>query len=114
MYKHVLTVYGEDLNNANTPAVVKAQGNMGGLVVRAIAIADASSVESTTITVKAGETKETATEEIGEFTVASASAVKAGDVIGELTLPWDVAKYVTATYSTSNTNLRTTLGYLPR
>lgn len=115
MYGEVLKVYGEDLNLANTPKTVKAQGNMGGLVVRLVPIADAASFNATTVTVKAGDDA-TSLEEIGTFSSTVASDVKAGQVIAEFMLPWDVARYVSAELDGSGetTNARVTLGYLPR
>lgn len=116
MYGEVLTVYGEDLNYANEPKVVKAQGNMGGLVVRLLPVADATSFKATTVTVKAGDDA-TDLEEIGAFSCEQVSTeVKANQVIAELTLPWDVAKYVSAELDGSGetTNAYVTLGYLPR
>ncbi len=116
MYKHVLTVYGEDLNLANEAQIVKAQGNMGGLVVRVIALEDIATSKATTVTIKSGETKDAVTDEIGTITIEASQTYKKNDVIGELMLPWDVDKYVTATYDGSGetTTLRTTLGYIPR
>lgn len=116
MYGEVLKVYGEDLNLANEAKVVKAQGNMGGLVVRLVPIADASTFKATTVTVKAGDDASSLSE-IGEFSCELISSeVKAGQVIAEFMLPWDVARYVSAELDGSGetTNARVTLGYLPR
>lgn len=116
MLNHVVKVYDEDLNNAGTAGIVKAQGNMGGLVVRAVAIADKASVAASTFTVKGGEESNAVTTTIGTLSVASSSsAVKEGAVLAEMLLPWNVARYVTATAgSNADTNIRVTLGYLPR
>lgn len=123
MYKHDLKVYDEDLLNADTAGVVKAQGNMGGLVVRIFAIEAAQSVGSTDITIKSGEDGTTFGTTIATVNVASASAVEAGQKLAEVMLPYDVERYVTAsaaagsgagTGATADDNIRVTLGYLPR
>jgi hypothetical protein len=123
MYKHNLKVYGEDLLNGSTAGVVKAQGNMGGLVVRVFAKADAQSVGSTDVTIKSGDDGSVFGTTITVLNVASATAVEKDDLLAEAILPWDVEKYVTATAAagsdagsgaTASTNIVVTLGYLPR
>ena len=123
MYKHNLKVYGEDLLNGSTAGVVKAQGNMGGLVVRVFAKADAQTVGSTDVTIKSGDDGENFGTTITVLNVASATAVEKDDLLAEAILPWDVEKYVTAaaaagddagTGATADTNIVVTLGYLPR
>lgn len=116
MAEYCLKVWGEDLNLANTPKIVKAQGNMGGLVVRLVAIADAETFKATTVTVKQGESASDVTTACGEFTSTQATGVKAGDCVAEMILPWDVARYVTAELDGAGetANARVTLGYLPR
>lgn len=116
MAEYCLKVWGEDLNLANEPKVVKAQGNMGGLVVRLVAIADAELFKATTVTVKQGESSSEVATACGEFTSVQATDVKAGDCVAEMILPWDVARYVTAELGDEGetTNARVTLGYLPR
>ena len=123
MYKHNLKVYGEDLLNGSTAGVVKAQGNMGGLVVRVFAKADAQSVGSTDVTIKSGTDGTNFGTTITVLNVASATAVEKDDLLAEAILPWDVEKYVTAaaaagsdagTGATASTNIVVTLGYLPR
>lgn len=123
MYKHDLKVYDEDLLNADTAGVVKAQGNMGGLVVRIFAIEAAQSVGSTDVTIKSGEDGTNFNTTIATVNVASASPVEAGQKLAEVMLPYDVERYVTAsaaagadagTGATADDNIRVTLGYLPR
>lgn len=116
MIGHCLKVWGENLNLANTPKVVKAQGNMGGLVVRLVAIEDAESFNATTVTVKQGEDATAVETACGEFTSVQKADVKAGECVAEMILPWDVARYVTAELDGEGetTNARVTLGYLPR
>ena len=96
MYKHNLKVYGEDLYNGSTAGVVKAQGNMGGLVVRVLAKAAADSVTSTDVTIKSGTDGSVFGTTLAVVNVASASAVEKDDLLAEFTLPYDVEKYVTA------------------
>ena len=123
MYKHNLKVYGEDLLNGSTAGVVKAQGNMGGLVVRVFAKADAQTVGSTDVTIKSGDDGENFGTTITVLNVASATAVEKDDLLAEAIFPWDVEKYVTAAAAagsdassgaTASTNIVVTLGYLPR
>lgn len=120
MYKHNLKVYGEDLLNGSTSGVVKAQGNMGGLVVRVFAKADATKVDSTDVTIKSGNDGETFNTTLTVLNVKSSTAVEKDDLLAEAILPWDVEKYVTATAAagsdgeTADTNIVVTLGYLPR
>ena len=123
MYKFDLKVYGEDLLKGSTAGVVKAQGNMGGLVVNVFAIEAANDVDSTDITIKSGEDGTNFNTTIAVVNVASASAVEAGQKLASVMLPWDVEHYVTAaaaagsdagTGATADTNIRVTLGYLPR
>lgn len=117
-----IQVYGEDLYNAGNSGVVKAQGNMGGLVVRLFAINDATSFKATTVTVKQGDDSSSVTSDCVSFTTQAVSNVKAGQLIGEVMLPWDVSRYVTATVSGTGeggaggetANACVTLGYLPR
>lgn len=111
-----IKVYGEDLYNGGTSGVVKAQGNMGGLVVRLFAINDATTFKATTVTVKQGDDANSVTDDCVSFTTETASNVKAGQLIGEVMLSWDVARYVTASLDDAgeSTNARVTLGYLPR
>ena len=115
-----IKVYGEDLYNAGTAGVIKAQGNMGGLVVRVFAIKDAASFAKTVVTVKQGDDAESVTNDCVSFTTDAATNVKAGQLIGEVILPWNVERYVTASLagtdgkSGETTNARVTLGYLPR
>lgn len=123
MYKFDNKVYGEDLYNGSTAGVVKATGNMGGLVVRIFAKADASTVATTDFTIKSGTDGTNFGTTIVVVNAASATPVKAGQKLAEVLLPWDVETYVTAaaaagsgagTGATASTNLRVTLGYLPR
>ena len=123
MYKEYVKVYAEDLLNGSTAGVVKAQGNMGGLVVRIFAKEDAASVATTDVTVKSGSDGTTFATTVATINAASATPVKAGDLLAEVILPWDVEKYVTAaaeagsgaaTGASASTNIRVTLGYLPR
>lgn len=114
MYEHVLKVYDEDLYNDSKSGVVKAQGNMGGLVVRLVANKDTASFASTTVTVKQGDEADKVTEDCVTITGAQKSNVKAGELIAEVMLPWNVKRYVTATVDGATDDARVTLGYLPR
>lgn len=116
MYGNCLKVWGEDLNLANVAKIIKAQGNMGGLVVRLVAIADANTFKATTVTVTQGEEATAVTTACGSFTSVEKTGVVAGECVAEMILPWDVARYVTATLDGAGetTNARVTLGYLPR
>ena len=105
MYKHNLKVYGEDLLNGSTAGVVKAQGNMGGLVVRVFAKADADNVGSTDVTIKSGEDGTNFATTLTVLNVASATAVEKDDLLAEAILPWDVEKYVTAAAAVIQTSL---------
>jgi len=123
MYKHDLSVYGEDLLNGSTAGILRAGGTNLGLVVRVFAKADGDSVGSTDITIKDGTSTAAVTNTVAVVNVASASAVKAGQKLAEVTLPFDVKTFVTAsaaagsdagTGATASTNLIVTLGYIPR
>lgn len=116
MYGKTLKVYDEDLYNAGESGVVNVSGTMGALVVRLVAIEDAETFKATTVTVKQGESASEVATACGEFTSVQATDVKAGDCVAEMTLPWDVARYVTAELGDEGetTNARVTLGYLPR
>lgn len=114
MYKHDLKVYNEDLLNAGKAGIVKAQGNMGGLVVRIFAIEAAAEISSTNVTIKSGDDGKTFGTTIATVNVSSSSPVEAGQKLAEVTLPYDVERYVTASADSGDNNIRVTLGYLPR
>lgn len=123
MYKHDLSVYGEDLLNGSTAGILRAGGTNLGLVVRVFAKEDGQSVGSTDITIKDGTSAAAVTNTVATINVASASAVKAGQKLAEVSLPFDVKTFVTAsaaagsdaaTGATASTNLIVTLGYIPR
>lgn len=116
MYNHKLKVYGEDLYNAGTSGVVFVGGTMAALKVIVVANADAVSFKASTVTIKHGDTKDAVSTELGEITIAVASNVKEGDVLGSYMLPDDVKDYVTASMDESgeSTYARVTLEYLPR
>lgn len=123
MYKHDLSVYGEDLLNGSTAGIIRAGGTNLGLVVRVFAKEDGQSVGSTDITIKDGASAAAVTNSVAVVNVASASPVKAGQKLAEVTLPFDVKTFVTAsaaagsdagTGATASTNLIVTLGYIPR
>lgn len=123
MYDFDLKVYGEDLLNAGTAGVVKAQGNMGGLVVRIFAIEAAQGIGSTDVTIKSGEDGTNFGTTVAVVEAYSASPVEAGQKLAEVMLPYDVERYVTAsadagsgagTGAIADDNIRVTLGYLPR
>lgn len=123
MYKHDLSVYGEDLLNGSTAGIIRAGGTNLGLVVRVFAKEDGQSVGSTDITIKDGNSAAAVTNTVAVVNVASESAVKAGQKLAEVSLPFDVKTFVTAsaaagsdagTGATASTNLIVTLGYIPR
>lgn len=116
MYNHKLKVYDEDLYNAGTSGVVFVGGTMAALKVIVVANADAASFKTSTVTIKHGDTKDAVSTELGKITIAVASNVKEGDVLGSYMLPDDVKDYVTASMDESgeSTYARVTLEYLPR
>lgn len=123
MYKHDLSVYGEDLLNGSTAGIIRAGGTNLGLVVRVFAKEDGQSVGSTDITIKDGASAAAVSNAVAVVNVASASPVKAGQKLAEVSLPFDVKTFVTAsaaagsdagTGATASTNLIVTLGYIPR
>lgn len=114
MFGHSLKVYGENLYKAGTSGVVNAGGTMGALVVNLVAIADASTFNATTVTVKQGVDAENVTKACGSFTSEAKSNVKAGEVIASWSPSYDVETFLTASVEGETTNARVTLGYLPR
>ena len=116
MYKHKLKVYDEDLYNAGTSGVVFVGGAMGALKVIVVANADATSFKASTVTIKHGDSADNVSTTLDTITIAVASNVKEGDVLGSLMLPDDVKDYVTASMDDSgeSTYARVTLEYLPR
>lgn len=116
MYKHKLKVYDEDLYNAGTSGVVFVGGTMGALKVIVVANADATSFKASTVTIKHGDSADNVNTTLDTITIAVASDVKEGDVLGSLMLPNDVKDYVTASMDGSgeSTYARVTLEYLPR
>lgn len=114
MFGHSLKVYGEDLYKAGKSGVVNAGGTMGALVVNLVAIADATSFQETTVTVKQGVDAENVTKACGSFTSEVKQNVKAGEVIATWTPASDIETFLSATVEGETTNARVTLGYLPR
>ena len=124
MYKEVVTVHGEDflepkaINSASVTgtSVLNADGTMGALNANVIAVTDVKVASAITVIIKASETKAGEFAEVARGTVATGDYV-AGDVMGSVAIPYDVAKYVKAelTSATGNSGtVRVTGGYLPR
>jgi len=123
MYNHDLSVYGEDLLNGSTAAILRAGGTNLGLVVRVFAKEDASTVATTDITIKTGASAAAVSTTVATVNVASATPVKAGQKLAEVSLPFDVKTFVTASAAagsdaasgaSASTNIIVTLGYIPR
>lgn len=124
MYKEVVTVFEEDflepkaINAASVTgtSVLNADGTMGALTANVVAVTDATVASAITVVIKAAEAKAGEYKEVARGTVAAGSYV-AGDLMGTVAIPYDVAKYVKAelTSATSNSGtVRVTGGYLPR
>lgn len=124
MYKEVVTVYEEDflepkaINAASVvgESVLNADGTMGAITANVVADTDVVLASPITVTIKAADAKDGDFAEVAKGTVAAGSFA-AGDVMGTVAIPFDVAKYVKAEIAsaTSNSgNVRVTGGYLPR
>ena len=92
-----IKVYGEDLYNGGTSEEVIGGGTMQALVVNIFAT-KTKSYSAATVTVKAADAK--------------GGSYNEGDLLASLSLPFDVKNWLKA--ESTDTDVRVTLGYLPR
>lgn len=105
-----IKVYGEDLYNGGTSEEVIGGGTMQALVVNIFAT-KTKSYSAATVTVKAADAKGGSYEDVVTSKEISGS-YNEGDLLASLSLPFDVKNWLKA--ESTDTDVRVTLGYLPR